>query len=184
MNEGVLNSSCLHSREVWVITLKGFITMIKKIICSLILGSASLTSLQADTITDTRIAKATGRLENLASYVKSTPERLLQALNGTSGGSGPAERATVGNPASFLANKIETGGPLACQYEGKDATVTPILSDVDFAALKAATDKSADNKAVVDYPKGSQTPTHSLVVWGEKALGKKDLICYIPVVRN
>ena len=159
--------------------------MIKKIICSLILGSAFLTSLQADTLTDTRIAKANGRLENLASYVKSSPERLLQALNSTSSGSGPAERTTVDKTASFIANSPETGGPLACQYEGTDATVTPILNDVDFAALKAAADRMSDNKVVVPYTaKDAKAPTYDLVVWGEKALGKKDLICYIPVVRN
>ncbi len=158
--------------------------MIKKIICSLILGSAFLTSLQADTITDTRIGKATGRLEALSGYVKSNPESVLSALNGTFGGNAAGERSSKANP-SFLVNSTDIGGPLACQYEGKDATVTPILTDVDFAALKVAADKSADNKAVVPYTaKGAKAQTHDLVVWGEKALGKKDLICYIPVVRN
>lgn len=161
--------------------------MIKKIICGLILGSSFLASLQADTITDTRIGKATERLEALAGYIKRNPGDVLPALNDSVGGGASASRlrnSLASNP-SFLANSTDLGGPLACQYEGSNVTATPVLTGVDFAALKEAADKSSDNKATVLYTaKDSKALTYDLVVWGEKALGKKDLICYIPVLRN
>ena len=158
--------------------------MIKKIIYGLVLGSAFLTASQVDA--STRISSAQDRLSNLANFIKENPSDVLPALNGDYRGNASSDRGSVINPQSlFLSNSTETGGPLACQYEGSDATATPVLTDVDFSALKAAVDKSADNKAVVPYTaKDAKAPTYDLVVWGEKALGKTDLICYIPVVRN